>query len=282
MKIRLVLMECKKAFRNKYFYISLAVGMVFALMAFLYDVGKYEVFQENVSQMSGNPMMPARGLYNLWIGGESHSLGYTLFYTLLPLLASIPFGWSYCKEKNNGYLKCVVTRCRKRTYYLAKYIAVFLSGGMVILLPLLMNFLLTACFVPASKPSIIYYMYYAVQHGTMWSDIFYKHPTVYVVLYLFLDFIFGGLFATLSYAFSIFVKNWLAVTILPFLCILGLHYSRVLLAYKVYKEISPINFLHATCIENNVDGGIVIVEGLIFLLVPLFAILREGDRGDIF
>lgn len=281
MKKNLLKMECKKAFKNKYFYISLGIGMLFSFMSFLYNVEGYELFQKDVEQLSGNPMIQAQGLYNTWIGGETISLGFTLFYTLIPILAAIPFGWSFCRERNSGYLKCIATRCSRKTYYMAKYIAVFLSGGAVIFIPLLANFILTACFVPAVKPSIIYLMYYTVGHGSLLSKLFYTHPTIYVVFFLLMDFIFAGLFAVMSYAFSLYVKNWVGVIILPFLCLLGLHYSRVLLAYKVYEEISPLNYLHATCIENDTNGIIVLVEGLVFLLIPLILIKREGDKGEI-
>lgn len=281
MNRKLLSMECKKAFQNRYFVSTLIIGLLFALLSFLYSVGTYEVSLKNMAMTSGNPMHGFQGLYNSWIGGETSSLGYILFYALIPLLAAIPYGWSYCREWNEGYIKYVATRCEKKEYCLAKYIAVFLSGGLVIFIPLCVNFILTACFVPAYQPSIIYQLYYSVSHGSMWSELFYSHPLVYVLLYLILDFIFGGLFATLSYAVSLFIKNWFVVIILPFLCVLGLHYSRAMLAYRVYLEISPINFLHATNIENNASAAVITVEGLIFFLVPFILIMREGAKGEV-
>lgn len=279
--MRLLKMECEKAFRNRYFISSVIIGMIFSILSLLYSVGTYEKLKEDQMIMSGNQMFQCQSLYNSWIGGEVFSLGFSLFYTLCPLLAALPYGWSYCREKSSGYLKSIVTRCRKRDYYMAKYTAVFLSGGTAVLIPLLANFILTACFIPAYKPSLGYALYYSIQSGSMLSGLFYRHPLLFVIVYLGLDFLFAGLFAVISYAASIFIRNWVAVTLFPFFSMLGLHYCRTFLRYKCYKEISPLNFLHATNVENPVSVWIVVVEGCILFVIPLFLILREGVKGEI-
>lgn len=279
--IRLFKTECKKALGNRFFVIALCSGILFNLMSALYNIEAYSDSQGQLQELGGNPMTQAFGLYNYWIGGDGSTLGFTLFFTLFPLLAVFPYAWSQCAERNAGYTKMAIIRGGKRSYFLAKYAAVFLSGILVILIPLLFNLLLTACFVPAVKPSVIYSIYYGISHATMWSELFYTHPLLYVLLYLLLDGIFGGLFAVFGMAFSILLKNRLTVIILPYLCILCLHYSRTLLYYRVYTEISPLNFLHATCIENPVNGIIVLAEGAILLLISLAA-LRAGVKNEVF
>lgn len=277
---KLVRMECVKAFRNKYFWFSLMLGMLFSVMSILYSVGSFELAKENFI-FSGNPMTGNIGLYNSWLGGESSSLGETLFFTLLPLLAILPYGWSFCHERNQGYLKYIAVRCNKRKYFLAKYIASFLSGGVVIIIPLVFSFIVTACFIPAYCPQIIYAPYYSVVHGSLWSEIFFNDPLIFVVLYLIIDFIFGGFFATFGYAAGLFIKNRFAAMIVPYLLVMGLHYCRTFLTYKVYVEISPINFLHTTCIQNVANSWVIIFEGIIFFLIPFCLIMREGAKGEI-
>ena len=275
---RVFWMEWKKAFRNKYFYAVLMIGMLFSLMSTLYV---YDVKTSSMA-VSGNPEQQMMSLYSAWIGAEDMSMGYLLFFTLMPFLAMIPYGWSFCIERNSGYLRNVAIRCHKRTYLLIKYAVVFLSGGIVILIPLVCNLLVSSCLFPAYRPNIVYFSFFGIDRMTMWSELFYTMPVLYTVLFLLLDFLFSGLFATLSYACSLFVHNRLAVLILPYLAILVLHYSRKLMAYRVYKEISPIHFLHASCIANPTVGGIVFVEGLLFALVPLFGIWKVGINGEIY
>ena len=96
---RLLKMECCKAMSSPFFLAVLAAGMLFAVLAALYNIGAYRTWMDNVRITGGNPMQQAASLYNHWIGGEAQSLGYTLFYTLLPLLAVFPYGWSYCTER---------------------------------------------------------------------------------------------------------------------------------------------------------------------------------------
>ena len=276
---RLWKMECRKALGNRFFVITLCVGSFFCLISALYNVEAYYQGQQQLKELGGNPMTQAFGLFNSWIGGEQTSLGYLLFFTLFPLLAICPYGWSQCLEKKSGYTKMVIVRGGKQSYYLAKYLATFLSGVLVVLTPLTLNLVITACFVPAVKPSVMYQIYYSISHATMWSELFYEHPLIYVLLYLFIDCIFAGLFAVCGMAFSILLKNRIAVVILPYLCILGLHYGRALLYNRVYIEISPINFLHPTCIENPVNGAVVLLEGTMLALFS-FLILKVGVKNE--
>ena len=105
---RLLKMECCKAMRNPFFLAVLAAGMLFAVLAALYNIGAYRTWMDNVRITGGNPMQQAASLYNHWIGGEAQSLGYTLFYTLLPLLAVFPYGWSYSLFCTGGQAVCLI------------------------------------------------------------------------------------------------------------------------------------------------------------------------------
>ena len=124
----------------------------------------------------------------------------------------------------------------------------------MVALPLLINFLMVACFIPALTPDYSYNMYYAIYHQHVWSKYFFTKPGLFIVLYLILDFVIGGLFASLTLLFAYISKNKYATVVLPFLTILGIHYLRRLLYWKVYIEISPIYILHSTAIENLMFG----------------------------
>lgn len=274
-------MECKKAVKNKFFLIALFCGICFALLSGLYCIEAYESTGKELAKLGGNPMTQAFGLYNNWIGGESSTLGFTFFYTLLPLLAVLPYGWSYCAEKKAGYLKQAEIRTGRLPYLGAKYIATFLAGGMAVVLPLIFNFLLVACFVPAVQPTILYEMYYPLHYGSIWSELFFTVPLVFTILYLILDFIFAGLFAVLGFAVSCFTNNRIAAVLIPFFLILSMHYGGTLMRqYRLYKEVSPLNFLHATSIENIADAGIIVIEAVVFLALTLGIVLGKGRKYE--
>lgn len=273
---KLLRMELWKATHNTYFWITLCFGMACAFFSGLYTVDGYFQVKDQMEIISGNPMWGIVSLYNSWMGGESESMGYALFFFLIPLLAVFPYGWSYCVENRSGYQKLPILHGGRTEYFLAKYIAVFIAGGCVVTLPLLINFVGVACFVPAYQPSILYELYYPIRHGSLWSGLFYTNPLLFVVNYLLLDFAFAGLFAVMAYAISIFTKNKIAVLLLPYILVLILHNCRTFLQFRVYKEISPLHFLHATCIENRADTGIILLEMLVLFAISFGAIMYAG------
>ena len=280
---RLIKMECRKAILNKYFYITFGVALLLAVLSAWYMIEVYisDLIHTELYFTDANPWTGYFGLYNAWIGGEWRTLGYTLFFTLLPLMAAFPYGWSQSREKASGYTKNVVIRGGKRDYYLAKYLATFLSGGLVILVPLIVNFTLVACFIPAYKPSLIYVIYYGISAGTLWSKIFYTCPLIFCVLYMLLDFVFAGLFACLSYGFANVVKNSVVVVLIPFFVTLGLHYAQFLRIIKIPSEISPIYYLHSIPGGNNVHAITLLIEGLLFFGIALILIIK-GAKDEIY
>lgn len=151
----------------------------------------------------------------------------------------------------------------------------------MILIPLALNLFITSLFIPAVLPEIHYEMYYGVSYGTMWSPLYYSFPYLYVLFYILLDFFFGGIFAVLSLMFSLFLNNRIAVLLLPYFIILGLHYCRTFLYGRFYIEISPLHFLQAVCVENNTCWWIVLLEGGILFCVTFGAILFAGKRTQL-
>lgn len=145
-------LELKKALKNPFFFISVSVMTLFSTLSAAYMVennGEFNPnFLENYFLRDGefytNPMLSLTGFYNSWIGGESMSLVYSLFYTLLPVAAALPFAWSFFTERRSGYIKNVCTRTKKQYYFVAKGVAVFVSGALVTLLPLAVNLLITS------------------------------------------------------------------------------------------------------------------------------------------
>lgn len=275
--------ELKKAIKNKFFITTLIITCLFALFSAWYKIDSYFYFKEQGSYFNtGNPMTQASSLFNHWIGGEHSSLGFTLFFTLLPILAVIPYGWSYFMENKAGYVKAIVTRSGKWQYFLSKYTATFTAGGLVILIPSVINILIVACFVPAITPTKLYPLYYGVIHGSLWSELFYSYPIIFVVLYLILMFIFAGLFATMSLAISFYIKNRIAILLMPFFLIFILHYSRTFLAYKFYHEISPLNYLHATNLENPANVWIILGQGVLFFVLTFGITMKLGVKREIY
>lgn len=277
--------ECKKAVCNPYFYLTLLIGLTItffslvpSLQSYYRDIGDHRQFAAEFGPR--NPLMQMQTLFNHWIGGESFTSGSGNYFFLFPLLAAIPYGWSYCSESKSGYVKNVVIRAGKMPYYLAKYIATFVSGGLAVVAPLLFNFLLTAMWIPAVKPDPSYLTSYGIGPASFLSMLFYAHPFLYVFTYLLVDFLFCGLIACLCLTASIVLKNRVAVVLLPFFLLLGIHYLCYSLLYTsrmtIYRQLSPMAYLRPVPTSYDTDWPIVLAWGIGLFLLTFVPIVLRG------
>ena len=283
----LLKVELKKAFANKMFFICLAVGIVIAMISVAQNLLDYWQSQEwyfNAIEngFERNPTLPINSSYKYWIGSDYVYPMTSLFYMLLPLLAGLAYGWSYCTERKSGYVAQMVSRSRKKSqYFLAKYIATFLAGGAAVAIPLVLNFIVICCFIPAYTPDNFYWLYYAMNSHFL-RGLFFNTPLLFVCCIILLDFIFAGLFAAACVALAFFVKNKFAVILLPFLGVLAVQYlqDNVLGTITDFIAISPMDFLRGYAM--NAVLGLPILIWLILLLVFTLGITWiKGAKDDV-
>lgn len=277
-------LEIKKAFRNKFFWISILIGSLITLLSFIPNVNYY--FQNVANIQNGitdtgiisDPHACINTVFNSWIGGEPFSLGTSIYFFVFPLLTALPYGWSYSEEKQNGYRRLMVTKTGKKAYYTAKYLAVFLSGGVAMIFPLLLNFWMVSLVIPAVLPDVTACIYYAVFGSSFLAELYYTVPFLYVTLYMVIDFLFCGLLACVSFAVSgVIRQKWVAV-IVPFLFLLFVH-TATRFVYSnsgmIYREISPLYFLRGVEARYSSSGIIILLFGLGIFLVTLLCVMRE-------
>lgn len=281
---RIFKMEIRKALRNKFFYISILIGCVITMFSLAYNI---EIYQVDMSNQTGtsNPMYGASNLFNRWIGGEPFSLGTAAYFFLFPLLVSVPYGWSYCEEKQSGYVRLVAVYSGKSRYFLSKYAAVWLSGGLAMIVPLIFNFSLSLLFFPVVMPDPVYCTSNGVFYGSFLSIIYYSNPFLYVFLYLCIDFIFAGLIACIGYVVSCFSRHRVAAMIMPMLLLLAVNYSRQFLYTSnglFYKEISPLYFLRPVESWSPASGKVILIEMVILFAATFFLIMIWERKHEIY
>lgn len=287
--LKILKCELKRAFSSKLFWVALLIGIAIAAvsagqnLADYYEGLKMEATRaEYMGDNPYNPMNPMTTVYNYWIGGDYEGPMTPLFYLLMPLLVCLPFSWSYLTDRKSGYINQSMVHIRKKSdYFFAKYIAIFLSGGVVVAVPLILNILTIACFIPAYHPDIFYDMYYSMSfHDMRW--LFYTNPVVYEIYIILQAFIFAGLFAVTGYVFSFFIRNRFAVILLPFLCIFGAQYLQDVALYSSLNNlcISPLDFLRAYA-PLHVDMMVVALWAAALLVLTLGATWLRGKKADI-
>lgn len=84
--------------------------------------------------------------------GDNMFLPYNgIYYILFPILAVLPFGTSLVRDEQLHYTRNILVRQSKRRYFLAKYIAAYVSGAVAVLLPLALSFALCATKYPCAE-----------------------------------------------------------------------------------------------------------------------------------
>lgn len=285
-----VSVELKKAFRSKLFISLFITAVVLAVISAAHSIYIDMRMRANMDrfwlQPNGlyeeDPVFAISTIYNSWMGGEVGYWSTILFFYLLPLFSALSFGASIHSEITSGYIKSIMPKCGRGQYYASKYIVGFLCAGFTVVIPLLINLLIVACFIPARTPDPILAEYYAITESYMWSNIYYTNPLAYTALYLVVDFIYAGLFCWLSLTLSLFIRKVLVVLFAPFFVMLILQYVLLLLsAYRFYIDLSPFSFLRAAFSTNITNGYVILIEAMLLFLFSLFGVLYKVKK-DVF
>lgn len=143
-------------------------------------------------------------------------------------------------RQKTGYSSLIVLRgLSSKRFYAAKYVATFLSGAVVAIAPLLLDFYLTSLIFPQAMPEPSSGMYPIFAYS-MWSDIFFSSPYLYVAMYLALIFVAAGVIACIPFVFSHLLSNKALVTCSGFfLCSIAAY----LFGSSDTAYLSPIDFM---------------------------------------
>lgn len=153
----------------------------------------------------------------------------------------------------------------------------------MIAIPLLVNFLSIACFMPiiVTDPMALQSV---VPGRALLGDLVYEAPALYAAWYIFIDFIYGGLFALMALAITQFCNNGFVLMILPLM-------FNCCMYYGVHNLIPDINAYNISLIPNPAQQGMKLtwhslflsMSGTFLILIVLFAasnykkdVLRTG------
>lgn len=218
--------EFHRAVKSRGLLLSLIVGLLIAASHFVWTVLP---LKDNI-MISGYPL----SAFGKWIGGENYSVFPTLYYFTVPVLAALPFAGSYKEDIVSGYIKNVTTRISRKEYLKAKYMVTFLTGGIVAVLPMMVNFLLTAMVLPAILPQSST-GYFPIFSYSMLGDLFYSYPYIYLLIYMTIDFIFFGLLSTLALVSAYVCDNLFTTILSPFII------------YLLVYAVTQLTNLHMLC-----------------------------------
>lgn len=256
--------EIKRAFTGKGMLLALVIGLGI-IVAYQLDMGIKIHNNMNKIKESGIYIPQSKTTpFDIWIPG--HATKYQIyFYYFMPVLAALPFGSSYAREKKSGYVKNVVYRAGKNGYVLSKTIASCIAGGAALALPLLLNLMWTFTIESFKMPSPAGNQVY-VNGVTAFGEFFFDHPFIYCFVYIILTFVFGGAVALLSLAMSSMTDNYFTVLLTPFILYMILE----TVVKGDYSHYLPYTFLSPTCSGDmllygfGISISVMILGGLVF------------------
>ena len=270
-----MLLEIRKSLANKYFIIICIFGIVISLLHSYIIISDYKGISQALEVYSSkgqNPYSPITNTFTLWIGWDYKSKYSKLLFNIFPLLSVTPYCWSYSSEYRKGITNNSIIKNGVSHYHLAKYTAVFVSSGLIMAIPLLINFLAILLFVPPISPDSVYDIYYGVFSNSFMADTFYMHPFIYVLTFIILNFIYCGLFGCLGYAISTIIPSRIISVLAPVFTILAIDYTKNSVIEQnaiERKNFSPKAFL---CPAKSLDTNnvIVIVEIIALFIITFF------------
>lgn len=272
---KMIKAEINRSIKSSGMLLSLIIGNAIAIAQIVH----YQIPAYKMNQAMDFEKIPILYLYTVsdtWMGGSPIYLETFLYFLILPILAALPFGTSYFTDNQSGFLKNIYMRTSRKQYLSAKYIATFLSGGTAVTLPLLLNLAVGMVLLPNLVPSVIL-PHNGINARNVFCTIYFSKPLLYILIFLCIDFLLGGIWACVALAASFISDYRIVVMISPFFLQLGIHVICTILNKIEYSSVyfaqSGYGLFHAWVLLGYLFVGS-IVTWIIFR--------KKGEKEDVF
>lgn len=274
---KILKIEMERAFRSLGMTLALSLGYALALVQFVLVVLPAS---DNILQFfDGTVLTYPCSVFNKWMAMDDRHPWNAVYMTLFPVLAVLPYGASWLDDRKSGYVKNVCVRMKKSSYLIAKYVAVFISAGVTVVVPLLFNLILTCAVLPALTPSMN--GLFPVGGTAMFAGIYYTNPWLYTAIYMIIYFVYAGVLATLAIAASGWINQRFIVILFPFVIHFGSGIVAAFLYNPVIKEIGMRRLLAMTQYRSVTEYAF-FGEALLLGILAIVIYFVKGLKNDIF
>lgn len=211
--------------------------------------------------------------YEYWMPGAMETGTLYMFY-FMGLIAALPFGISFYRDRKAGVMKNICIRSGKRQYLLSKYAAVYISGGLAVTIPLVVDFMIAKIWVPIDYVRATGSVLTA---KTEWGVFVIDHIYLAAGIIMVSWFLFGGALATISLMITSIADNFFTIQLTPFFVMLALFYLPTFFPAG-YKKFFPFYFLTLFGGSNPV---IAIVVSVLLALLTFTIFMRTEHKKDI-
>lgn len=258
--------ELKRAFASVGFWVAIGLGMVIVLSQQISFYFNYRNAPGIVSAVQA------------FIGCECFQVYNTIFFTMFPILAAMPFAASYYIDLNSGYIKNICTATSRKQYFAAKYMSVFISAFIVVVIPLIVNFMIAMTMLPLIIPEKFFFKG-IVMDSYIFSYIYNTNPGLYVLIYIALDGLFAGLLADLALCIAEFTESSFITLTFPFAFYM-LSSQMLALGMKGNQNFSLNLLLNPYQVTAGNEINIIIIAIIIIMIILANVVIRI-KRKDI-
>lgn len=260
--------EIYKMYKNKFLWVGMLI--TFFIMVGELSFSYTQFYNMNkVAELYENGKHYPFVLSRFWIGGDLASVYNKIYYLLLPIFAVLPFSVTYYIEMCTGYIKNICTRIKKKHYIFAKYIVAFIGGGLGVSIPLLFN-LWTSALYSVNYPQAVALMITPIGNKSLFADIFFEKPLLYIFIYIGIAFVYGGIFSVMSMAVVYLCKNIFVYVTFPFIMNMSAYYILLNTSAIKFVPIAFINPLQMICDSN---GCAILIVFFLMLIISIAAMI---------
>lgn len=262
--------EWYRAIHSKSFSIAILIGVVCAFSQAIHYMssGIVQIFSVD----SDYPMV----CWLSYLGRDIQLFYHSLYYMLFPILVVVPYAQSYYEDIKSGMSKMVFIKVRRTQYAISKYLVAFLTGGIVMTIPLIISLFIHAGFVPLYPPSE-FSLQAVAQDGDMLCNIFYDKPFLYVIVFWIINFLVGGSITGITLCYSLFAKMKYSVYTFGFVfCLL----ENSILSQFGYADWALYNIADPTNVP--ISGWHVIIKLFVIYLLSFGLFVYIVKKKDVY
>lgn len=289
---RLIAAELRKAFgANPWFWVSLLAGLALAVIS----AARTAMVFQNTLEMAlkywdkSDALYSATSCFAFWMPVDPSQWAMGVYLLVWPLLAALPYAWSWSAEKNAGLVAQQVARVPRVSVFVAKAFAAFLSGAAAVAAPLLANLVMCACICPASPNWVSDVLYLGVTSDAVFSTLFYNAPLAFCLIWTLVVALVAGLWAVLVLTLTMLLDNFAPTLVASYLVLHVLSYvgsqlSTIALA-QVGESVArsallSLNLFSVVGVRSQPDAAAALLAGLVAMAIgsvgaAAFALKRD-------
>ena len=266
--------------KRKGFVLSLSFGVIFSAVVYIIDCIMF----------FGEATFQVRAAKYMYLGSDLiDAVIFEIYNSLFPILAVLPFADTFFEEREQKTVEFCITRQSNNSYYFSKMLAVFISGFLIAVIPLLINYLLNFISFPLNSmidatnfSKIQSGIYSSAIDTALFPEIFAKNIYLYNLIYLAVTSVTSGMIAVVVYQLSFFYKKSRVFLLISFFVVYNI--AMLILSALGLNEFCIKNYMFAARFFTDMSwcGAIVTYSLLIAgCLIPIpFAKKRLTDIYD--